>query len=261
MLDEGDAISARTPEPATGLHAAGLGPSGYRFRLPATLSLVPRWNSAAASGSGRVLPVVVPRSYRVMGARDFLAPTWRLAHSHPTRRSTPPLVARLAALGPDFDDAHARARPRPRARPQSRTRSRLDQAFRAKACERSLSRSGVLAATAVLPGRRVHRLRERRSPCGPDRQQRRRRLERRASRMTTAGAVTPRGGLRGAGRGGRDLHLGPGRRGRSDPSPHRPQPADRPRGPRRRRSDWLPRATGSPRGSARGPVSASSRPP
>jgi hypothetical protein len=40
MLDEGDAIGARALEPAIGLHAAGLGPSGYRFRLAAALPLV-----------------------------------------------------------------------------------------------------------------------------------------------------------------------------------------------------------------------------
>lgn len=32
MLDEGDAIGARALEPAITLDAAGLGPSGYRFR-------------------------------------------------------------------------------------------------------------------------------------------------------------------------------------------------------------------------------------
>jgi hypothetical protein len=33
MPDEGDAIGARAPEPATGLHATGLGPWRYRFRV------------------------------------------------------------------------------------------------------------------------------------------------------------------------------------------------------------------------------------
>ena len=172
MLDEGDAISARALEPATGLHAAGLGPSGYRFRLPATLSLVPRWNSAAASGSGRVLPVVVPRSYRVMGARDFLAPTWRLRPQPPTRGSQPPLVARLAGVRSTTTVTSTATTTRQTA--TATGWSTTPSNGRARVCARSPPPSASSGVTAVAQTLHLRRVGQRCAAGRPDPQLRRR---------------------------------------------------------------------------------------